>query len=326
MKAVRYHDFGGPSVSSVDEIEPLTPREQEVSIDVRGIGINPSDILRRTGAFRNELPLIPGKDVAGIVTGTGDDVDRFEPGDRVFGYIPHSNVPGSGTDRQGTYAENVVALTDRLAHLPLPVSFESGAAIPAVAVTAWEALVRYGGLQPSETCLIHGGSGGVGHVAVQLASTMGANVVATAGDREKRQRVSELGADRVLDYSRPDLADGILEECSNRPAVILDHRVGDYLQLDVDVIDQHGTIAIIGGYEDSPRIDISTALLKNVTIVPYTVSLTRNIGTILERIAALLRENRLSVDVWKTFQLKEVADAQRTVSNESFVGKVVMVP
>ncbi|WP_254544752.1 quinone oxidoreductase family protein [Halomarina pelagica] len=326
MRAIRYHEFGDPSVLELEDVEQLTPDADEVLVETRAIGVNPCDTLRRQGLWGDELPLIPGSDVAGVVEMVGERVTRFDVGDRVFGTIPHLNVSGARGDRQGTYAEFVVAREDRLARLPDGVSFEIGAGLGLVGITAWRALFHFGELEPGQTCLIHGGSGGVGHIAVQLAATIGATVIATTSD-DYRPIVERLGADVVLEYDQRGLQDAVIESSERGVDVVLDHMLGEYMQFDIDVSAYGGTVVAIGGNYDSPVIqDLTAAIGKDLTIQPMDMFNEPNIDEVLERLARLLDADRLTVNIARTYDLDDGAEAQRAVVEDSFAGKIVLVP
>jgi NADPH2:quinone reductase len=325
MRAIRYHGFGDASVISIDEIDRLMPSSDEVLIETQAIGVNPSDILKREGLFDDSLPIIPGYDVAGIVEQVGDAVCNFEVGDRVYGFIPNTGVENEG-DRQGTYAEYVTAHQRQLAKLPKTVSFEEGAALPTAGITAWLALVEYGELKPDQTCFIHGGSGGVGHIAVQIAKAASAETVATASGDKKMKRVRELGADTVLDYTN-DLEKQVEEGLNRSPNIILDHMVGKYLQFDVDVIQESGRIVFIGENHDRAVIeDVSKAMWKDVKILPLAASNADNHGEILKSLAGLLTSGALQVEVAESFAMEEVAEAQQPVAEDSSTGTAVLYP
>ena len=326
MRVIQYHEFGGPDVLQFERIDEPTPAPDEVLIETRAIGVNPCDSLRREGLWDDELPLIPGSDVAGIVKTAGNRVTRFNVGDRVYGTIPHLNVSGARGDRQGTYADHVVAREDRLATLPDGISFEIGAGVGLVGITAWRALLHFGELEPGQTCLVHGGSGGVGHVAVQLASTLGAHVIATAGT-EKQDLVSDLGADVMLDYANPNLETEIIEAADDGVDVVLDHRLGEYVQLDINVSSYGGSVVAIGGNYDSPTItDLTEAIGKDLTIQPMDMFNEPDIAGSLDRLSYLLRTGRLTVEIAEIFDLADAAEAQRMVDEGSFTGKIVLRP
>ncbi len=165
MKAVRYHEHGGPEVLRIDDIDRPDPEPDELLVEIRAASVNPVDTTLREGLFGSlSLPAIPGGDAAGEVAAVGEDVESFAVGDQVF-------LGGVGQVERGTAAEYVAIPTIKAAHLPESVSFEEGAAIPNVGATAWTALFDIAELGPTDRCLIHGGAGGVGHAAVQLATS-----------------------------------------------------------------------------------------------------------------------------------------------------------
>ncbi len=319
LRAVRYHEHGGPEVLRVEEVERPEPGEDEVLVEVRAAGVNPVDTYFREGTYESAgLPMIPGSDFSGKVVGTGERVENFERGDRVFG-------TGLGKDRQGTYAEYVAAPADRMSSLSEDVSFEKGAAIALVGVTAWRALIDYGELNLKKTCLIHGGSGGIGHAAVQLASTTGAEVIATAGSEDHREKVREFGADHVLDYGREDLKEAVRARSEDGIDVVLDHMLDKYLQLDLDVVGLDGTIVGIGESDGEVIVNNTTvARGKEVTLQLMSMFNTPDMKRILEKLARLLKKGKIEPEVWRTFPLEEADEAHRTVMEESFVGKIVI--
>lgn len=326
MRAIRYHNFGGRNVLDLEESGRLTSGPDEVLIESEAIGVNPCDALRRQGLWDDELPLIPGSDIAGVVSDTGEYVTTFEPGDRVFGTIPHLNVSGERGDRQGTYATAVVAREDRISMLPDNISFDIGAAIGLVGITAWRALFHFGDLKPGDCCLIHGASGGVGHIATQLAATAGAKTLATAAPRN-HTAVEQLGADAVFDYSADNLEAQVQNETPNGVDLILDHMLGEYIQFDIDVAAYGGSVVAIGGNYDQPQIeDLTAAIGKDITIQPIDMFNEPNIDEVLERLATLLADGAISAEIDMVFPLEEAQEAHRVVEEESVFGKILLKP
>ncbi|GAA0299750.1 NADPH:quinone reductase [Halarchaeum salinum] len=319
MRAVRYHETGGPEVLQVeDDVPTPEPGHGEVRIDVAAAAVNPVDTYYREGDYELPgLPAIPGDDVAGVVDAVGPGVTAWEAGDRVFG-------TGIGASGQGSYAEYTAADAGTLAALPAGVSFAEGAAIAVVGVTAWRALVDHAGVEPAETCLIHGGSGGVGHVAVQIADAAGATVTTTASEAY-HDRLRTLGADTVLDYRRDDLADAIVE--AGAPDVIVDHRLNDYFGLDADVAAHGARLVALGNTEPAATLpDVPGARAKELTVSLMSMYNTPDIGRVLGRLAGLLADGRLAPEVARTYALNEAAEAQRAVVEDSVFGKLVIEP
>ena len=318
MQAVRYHEHGGTDVLAVEEVDRPSPGDDEVLVAVKAAGINPVDTYFREGAYDpGTLPWIPGSDVAGTVAAVGEDVTAFSVGDRVFG-------TGLGNQLPGTCAEYVTAPTELLAHLPESVEFETGAATALVGVTAWQALVDACSLRVAENCLIHGGSGGVGHAAVQLAAAAGARVTTTASTGY-HDRLRELGADAVLDYRREDLTEAIVD--AGRPDVILDHRLDDYLALDTDVATQGGQIAAIGNEAQAATFEnVPQCRGKALSVHHVSMFNTPDIGAVLSNLAGLMADGELTGVVARRYSLDDVAEAHRAVLADSYLGKLVVVP
>jgi NADPH:quinone reductase-like Zn-dependent oxidoreductase len=235
----------------------------------------------------DDLPLIPGSDVAGVVESTGTDGSEFSVGDRVFGTVPMTNVTGSRGDRQGVVAERATVRTDRLAPLPDEVPFVQGATAGVVVGTVWRALRELADLPPGGSALIHGGSGCVGHVAVQLAS-------------------------------------GWARTCS---LLHIPTMIETYCDMDVDVVAMGGDIPVIGNNYDQPQVtDLTTAIGKDLTIQPFDTFNLDPIDGTLARIGQLMAAGELSIEVARRYDLDETGQAQRAVMEDSFVGKVAVVP
>ncbi|WP_458204769.1 NADPH:quinone reductase [Haladaptatus sp. NG-SE-30] len=318
MRAVRYHEHGGPEVLQVDDIDRPEPDDDELLVAVRAAAVNPVDTYFREGSYPpGDLPWIPGSDFAGVVEAVGADVDGFAEGDRVFG-------TGLGNDRPGTCAEYVTTPTDRVAHLPKGIGFEEGAAVALVGVTAWRALVDHAGLEPAETCLIHGGSGGVGHVAVQLAAATGARVTTTASE-QNHDSLEVLGARTILDYARDDLADAV--RAAGEPDVVLDHRLDDYLQFDADVAAQGARVVGIGNVDVAAGFEnVPAARSKELTFTLMSMFNTPDIAAVLQRLARLVADGEIVPEIAQVYSLDEVDEAHSVVMERSFLGKLVVEP
>jgi NADPH2:quinone reductase len=316
MRAVRYHEHGGPGVLEVEDVDRPEPGGDEVLVRVHAAGVNPVDTYFREASYEPPgLPMIPGSDLAGEVAAVGDGVEEFGEGDRVF-------ATALGNDRQGTYAEYAAVPTDRLARLPDGVTFREGAAVALVGVTAWRALIAHAGLEPAETCLVHGGSGGVGHVAVQLAAAVSARVVTTARP-EYHDRLDDLGADVPLDYVRDDLADAVAD--AGPPEVILDHRLDDYLQFDADVAAQGARVVGIGNTQPEAGFSsVPAARSKELRIHLMSMFNTPDVAAVLDRLGTLVAAAEVVPELAGVYDLDEAAEAQRAAVEDSFVGKLVV--
>lgn len=317
MRAVRFHEHGSTDVLQVDEdVEEPTPNAHEVLVRVRAASVNPVDTYFREGSYSPaQLPWIPGVDFAGDVAAVGEGVDRFDEGDRVFG-------TGLGNNHPGTYAEYTASPEDRITHLPDDVDYRAGAAIGVAGVTSWRALVDHGGLEPAETVLVHGGSGGVGHAAVQLGAATGARVLTTANP-DYASHLAELGADAVFDYARDDLADAVLDVA--QPDVVLDHRLDDYLDLDATVA--HTGTRVVGIGNTVPEAgweNVAAARAKDIQLTLMSMFNTPRMADHLGKLARLMAQGDIVPHVARTYDLADAATAQHDVMHDSFLGKLVI--
>ncbi|MFC7250812.1 NADPH:quinone reductase [Halomicroarcula sp. GCM10025324] len=321
MRAVRLHEHGGTDVLGVEETDRPEPADDELLVEVAAAGVNPVDTYFRDGSYTPaSLPFSPGVDVAGVVSATGDGVTGFEPGDRVYG-------TGIGNAaHQGAYAEYATVPTDRVVHLPDGADLTEAGAAGVVAGTAWRSLVDHAELDPAEYCLIHGGSGGVGHAAVQIAAAVSARVVTTAAPTY-HEALSDLGAETVLDYDRDDLADAIVDASDGGVDVVLDHRLDDYLQLDADVAADQCRVVGIGENQPNPGFtNDQPARAKDVSYQFMSMFNTPDLRVPLRGVAHLMGTDALSIEVARSYDLEEAAEAQRAVMEDSFMGKLVIEP
>src|SRR5215472_4385090 len=202
MQAVVAHEYGAPDVLKFETVPRPEPNDDEALVRVVASSVNPADPLTLSGKYAKEfgthLPLIPGYDIAGVVEKTGANVTRLKVGDAVYGY------PTFG----GGWADYVAVKEWEVAAKPKSLNFVEAAAVPMGALTAWQALIDVAKLQPGQTILIHGGSGGVGSFAVQIAKARGARVIATASTANQ-DLLKQLGADVAIDYMKQNWEDTV---------------------------------------------------------------------------------------------------------------------
>ncbi|RQG99909.1 NADPH:quinone reductase [Natrarchaeobius oligotrophus] len=321
MRAVRLHDHGDADVLQVDETDRPEPGADELLVEVTAAGVNPVDTYFRDGSYEPAaIPFTPGVDVAGVVAEVGGDVTAFEAGDRVYG-----TGIGNGTF-QGSYAEYATIPTDRVVTLPDGADLLEAGAAGVVAVTAWRALIDHADLEPAEYCLVHGGSGGVGHAAVQIARAVNARVITTAAP-EYHDDLRSLGAETVLDYGRDDLEEAVLEASDGGVDVILDHRLDDYLQFDANVAAENARVVGIGENSPDPGFtDDGAARSKDVTYTFMSMFNTPDLRVPLRGVAHLVDVGALSIAVARSYDLEEAGEAQRAAMEDSFLGKLVVEP
>lgn len=243
MQAFVLEKYSAP-IQRVDMPVP-TPRTDEVLVRVAAAGVNHADERVRSGEFRQifpfELPMVMGSEFSGEVIGAGAEVADFALGSTVFGYADQA--------RMGAHAEVIAVHQDNLAAAPESTTMTEAASLPVVWLTAWQAIVEMGDVQPGQTVLIHGGSGGVGSVAIQLAKHLGA-VVATTASSKNADFVRELGADTVIDYAHEDFAQ-VLSDVD----LVLDSQGGETLEKSLGVVRPGGLVIGITGPPDPPFAD-----------------------------------------------------------------------
>lgn len=244
MKAIRVAQFGGPEVLEFCDVTEPEVADGQVRVRLRVVGVNPNETYIRTGTYSfalPDLPYTPGFDGAGVVDAVGDGVDGFAEGDRVFvaGLLAQHNT--------GTYAEKVVCSSDAVYRLPDNVSFEAGAALGIPAVTAFRILFQTADVKPGETVLIHGASGGVGTLAVQMAAAHGARVIGTASTAAGRALVEHHGAALAIDHLTAGDTGELTEFTGGAgPDIIVEFLANENLNVDMAVVAQFGRIVIAG--------------------------------------------------------------------------------
>lgn len=319
MQAVRYHEHGDPDVFQVDEVPRPSPASGEVLVEMRAASVNPVDLLIRSGLYGDvPLPSIPGGDGAGIVAAAGEYVDTVAEGDRVV-------VSGMDRSAGGTFAEYAAVPETKVASLPDGVPFDAGGAVGNVGATAWTALEEVAGIEAGDRVLVHGGAGGVGHAAVQVAASSGADVIATAGSESARARVEELGAGVALNYDSGSLAEEVLDATGGEGVeTVLDHRLEEYLELDLEVLAEGGQVVSLMG--NVPEASALPFYAKEVTLRALRMDNHPVRTPMLERVVRLMDRGDLTPVVANTYGLDEVGRAHRDLSEGGYVGKLVVTP
>jgi NADPH2:quinone reductase len=285
----------------VDTPEPEITAPDQIKVQLKAAGINPIDTkLRSRGVFfPDALPAILGCDGAGIITAVGDEVTRFQTGDAVW--FCHGGLGGT----PGNYAEYTVLPEAEAELKPASLDFTEAAALPLALITAWEALFDRGRLQQGQTVLIHAGAGGVGHVAIQLARSVGARVATTVSTPQKADLARALGADRAILYTDEDVQTAVMEWTGDRGVdVVLDTVGGDTFRDSLELASVYGQVVTLL----DPGNDVSwgSARSKNLGI-HFTLMLTpmlqdlpearRHQGEILNHCSQLISEGKLRVHI-----------------------------
>lgn len=324
MKAVRIHEYIGPSSVRVDQTEVLPPGAGEVRIRVGAAGINNSDLQTTYGTYRGYgyrgLPHILGQEAAGIVDAIGAEVKGFVPGMRVVGHV------------KGAFAEMATGLATELIPLPDEVSFEVAATLPIAYLTASLALIHKAKLQPGEWVLVHPGSGGVGTAAVQLAQLLGGRVIATAGSTAKIENLLELGELQGIDYSIQDVAVEVHKITGNSGVqVALDGAGKVTFAHCLEAIASNGRIVSYGTTTGmDAALPIGRLLGRNATI--YGIALWYNndyqasLDTLRNLVIPAVAKGKLKPVIEQIVSLEEVSGALERLKKRGLMGKIVVVP
>ena len=328
MKAVIMTSPGEPDVLQLAEVAEPAVTATGIKVQLKAAGVNPIDTkLRRRGVFfPDALPAILGCDGAGIVTETGPQVQRFQPGDAVW--FCHGGL-GSAP---GNYAEYTVLDEAEAAPLPASLDYTAAAALPLVLITAWEALFDRARLGKDQTVLIHAGAGGVGHVAIQLAGAAGARVATTVSSDEKAALVEALGAERVIRYRDCDFVEQVLDWTDgNGVDVVLDSLGGNTFRRSLAATRVYGQVVTL--LDPGSGVEWSEARNRNLGI-SFTLMLTpmlqdlpdarRHQTDILLRCAELIEQDQLKPLVSKILPLEQAASAHALIEDRHVQGKIVL--
>ena len=331
MKAVMLAGAGGTEMLKLMEIpDPVLKGPQDILVRLHASGLNPVDYkLRQKGGFYpNRLPLILGCDGAGVVEAIGDAVTKFKVGDEVFFFNG-----GMGGDEQGNYAELTVVHQDYLAAKPESLSMVEAASVPLVWLTAWEALFERCSLQAGETILIHGGAGGVGYIAIQIAKHAGATVYTTISSPEKDGFARSLGADYCIRYKDENFVERVLELTNGKGVDIVFDVIGGQSFADsFPATKVYGHVVTLDEINFN-KDEVAVAKLRNLTL-SYELMLTpmhfkmhearmRQTG-MLDEAARLIDAGQVKVSVNNIFTLDEIAQAHHVVESGHSIGKTVI--
>ena len=304
--AIVAHEYGGPEVLKYEEIQRPEPKDDEILIRVIAAGVNAVDGAIRAGKFAKvlgtRLPLIPGSDIAGVVEKAGSKITKFKNGDSIFAYTDLKDGGG--------YAEYIVATEREASPKPTSLTHLEAAAVPIVALTAWQALIDTAKLSPGQTVLIHGGSGGVGTFAIQIAKARGAKVIATASTRNQ-DLLKELGADVAIDYTKQRF-----EDIAKDIDVVLDSLGEDTLKRSYGVVKKGGFIVSIIPGPDPAELERHGIRGKFISVEPDADE--------LAEIGKLIDQKKIKVILSQTFPLSQAIKAQEQIATGHTRGKIVL--
>ncbi len=329
MKAAVMATNGNPEVLELQDVnEPRIGRDTEVLVRLKAAGVNPIDLKLRRGEAAYPLgePAVLGCDGAGIVEQVGPGVTGLAVDDEVY-----FCQPGFGA-RMGTYAEYAVVDQRLVAPKPASLSFEEAAAVPLVLITAWEALYDRARVGEGQDVMVHGGAGGVGHMAIQIAKLAGARVCATVSSEEKAAFVERLGADEPVFYREENFTIALLEWTDEEGVdICLDTVGGKTFEHSFTAVRVYGDLVTL--LQPPAGTNWMVARQRNLRI-SFELMLTplylgmvaaqHRQGQILRRAAELLDTGRLRVHVAQTFSLADAAEAHRRLEAGSATGKLVL--
>jgi NADPH:quinone reductase-like Zn-dependent oxidoreductase len=306
MKAIVVHEYGGPEVLKYKDRPRPEPKEDQILVRVIAAGVNPVDDASRSEKYAKffgiTLPFIPGYDIAGVVEKTGAKITKFKAGDPVYAYLDLKDGGG--------YADYAVATEVEAATKPKSISFTEAAGVPVVALTAWQALIDKAKLSAGQTVLIHGGSGGVGSFAIQIAKARGAKVIATASTRNQ-DLLKQLGADVAVDYTKQKF-----EDVAKDVDVVLDSVGKDTLARSYGVVKKGGFILTLVARIDQAELDKHGIRGESLGVEPTSNE--------LAEIGKLIDEKKIKIIISQTFPLSEAAKAQEQVATGHTRGKIVL--
>jgi NADPH2:quinone reductase len=324
MTVVGISKPGGPEVL-VPETRPVpVPGPGEILVKVKAAGVNRPDVAQRSGSYPPPPGAsdLPGLEIAGEVVALGEGATRHKLGDKVM-----SLVAGGG------YAQYCIAQDGQAMAVPSALTMEEAGAIPETLMTVWHNVFERGGLTPGETLLIHGGSSGIGTMAIQLAKAFGAKVVVTVGSQDKAEACLKLGADRAVNYRTEDFVEAVKTATNGAGAnVILDMVGGDYIDRNYEAAAVDGRIVQIAFLSGTPKAAANFAKLM-VKRLHHTGSTLRPrsnadkakmVAAIEAKVMPLLREGRVKPLMDSTFPLEKAADAHRRMETSAHIGKIVL--
>jgi putative PIG3 family NAD(P)H quinone oxidoreductase len=324
MRAVVITSPGEPDVLKLTEVPDPGPGPGEVLVDVAAAGVNRADVLQRMGFYPPPpgAPPYPGLECSGRIRTLGAGVTVWQPGDEVCALLGG-----------GGYAEQVAVPQGQLLPVPDGVSLIDAAGLPETACTVYATVFQQARLTPGETILVHGGAGGIGTMAIQLAKSFGARVICTAGTPAKLERCVELGADLAVSYARDDFVSAVDVFTGGRGAdVILDIVGGPYLARNVAALATGGRLLVVstqGGA--TAELDLQALMRKRASILASTLRArppaekTAIVAGVREQVWPLISAGRVRPVTDRTLPMADAADAHRLLDEGTHVGKILLV-
>ncbi len=327
MKAQVITKFGDPAIFETIEAVKPEPETGQVLIRVKATSVNPIDYKIRKGDFPDLAPAFPAVlhgDVAGIIEAVGPEVRKFKVGDAVYGFA------GGLVGSDGALAEFMLADAKLLAKKPETISMMEAAALPLVSITVWEALFEKVSIKPSQKVLVHAGTGGVGHIGIQLAKYAGAEVYATVSSDKKAQIAKSLGATGTINYVEESVQEYVQRVTDGKGFdVVFDTVGGDNINQSLEAVSLYGDVVTIlssSSHDLTPLLFKSASLHVVFTLLPLIHNIQRERhGNIMEKISAIVDQDQLKplLDP-RVFSFDEVGAAHALLESGKAIGKVVI--
>ena len=325
MRGVSITEPGDADVLQAVDIEAPTPGPGRVVVDTVAAGVNRADVMQRRGHYpppKGASPL-PGLELSGTIREVGPEVEDWSVGDEVCAL-----VDGGG------YAEQVLVPATQLLPVPDGVSVRDAAGLPEVACTVWSNVFMTANLQPDEVLLVHGGTSGIGTIAIQLAKAAGARVAVTAGSEEKLAFCRELGADIAINYREQDFVEEVRAATDGHGAdVLLDNIGAKYLPRNVDLLATNGRLVVIGLMGGrTGELDLGKMLGKRAAVIATSLRArppaekATIVAAVREHVWPLLADGAVRPIIHGTHPLDRAADAHREMEASGHIGKILLTP
>jgi putative PIG3 family NAD(P)H quinone oxidoreductase len=324
MTVIEASEPGGPEVLVPGTRPVPKPGTGEVLIEVAAAGVNRPDVLQRQGLYpppKGASDLL-GLEVAGKIVARGPGAERYKEGIRVCALV-----------NGGGYAQYAVAPEATTLSIPRGLSLEEAAALPETVFTVWHNIFERGALKPGEWLLVHGGGGGIGTTAIQMATALGAKVITTVGSAAKQRDCTALGAVRAINYREEDFVVAVRESTGGHGAdVILDMVGGDYIERNLRAAALEGRIVQIAFVKGSKvELDLMRLMMRRLTLTgstlrAQTAEAKANMAKAIEqRVWPLLSEGKIKAIIDSSFKLEDAVGAHRRIDDPEHIGKIVLV-
>jgi NADPH:quinone reductase-like Zn-dependent oxidoreductase len=340
MKAIRFHEFGGPEVLKYEDVPDPKPRKDQVLVRVKACALNHLDLFIRKGIPGIKLPHINGSDVSGDIAEVGEYISDLKPGQRVLlaphtfcgicaacargeqNFCPQYSVLGAAID--GGNAEYIAVPRVNVLPIPEELTYDEAASVPLVSLTAWHMLVTRCGIKPGDTVLVLGGGSGVGTIAIQICKMFGATCIATAGDENKLEQCRELGADYVINHYQQKIADEVKKITEKAMCDIVFEHVGKATWMESMKSLKPGGKLVTCGATTGPEasFDIRFLFARQLSFLGSFMGTQGDFHEVMKHIFGA----RIRPVVDRSFPLREAVAAHERLEKSEQFGKIILNP